>query len=104
MGLELHLETSALACAPTAWSYLDQDGTLRIPSTPQRRRKLVARAWSELAAVNLAAALETIAGIEAECMPLSMAQAGLQCALLQAISAALQDDTEAAARLVENAL
>jgi ATP/maltotriose-dependent transcriptional regulator MalT len=64
----------------------------------------VARAWSELAAVELVAALETIGCIEAECMPLSMAQAGLQCALLQAMSAALQDDTEAAARLVENAL
>src|ERR1700741_4400254 len=77
---------------------------MQAPSRSQHRRELVSRAWSELVAWKLTEGLATIDIIRAECAPLPMESLGLQCALLQAVSMALNDNAEAAAELAENAL
>src|SRR2546430_1407359 len=97
-----YLNTDAFL--PTAWQTPDQEAPLRAPSRAQRRRELVSRAWSELAAMKLTEGLATIAAIKAGCEPLPMESIDLQCALLQAVSIALNDNAEAAAERVENAL
>ncbi|MDB5856545.1 MAG: ATP-dependent transcriptional regulator, MalT-like, LuxR family [Ramlibacter sp.] len=107
MDLSYHRESSefpALAGLPEPWPFPDREATPRAPCGADRHGKLLRQAWSELAAMKLAEAVATIATIEAECGPLPMASAGLQCALLHAISVALNDDARTAARLVENAL
>src|SRR5258707_6400061 len=88
---------------PTAWQTPDHEAPLRAPSRAQRRGELVPRAWSELAAMKLTEGLATIEAIKAECEPLPMASIDRQGALLQAVSMSLNDDTEAAAEVVENA-
>ena len=96
----LNLDT----CLPAAWHMPDQEIPLQTPSRAQHRKELVGRAWSELAAMKLTEGLATIAAIQAGCEPLPMASIDLQCALLQAVSMALNDNAEAAAALVESAL
>src|ERR1700754_772404 len=69
-------------------------GALLLPA--QRHRELVLRAWTELASMNLADGLATIAAIEAACAPAPLASIDVQCALLQAVSMALKDNAEGA--------
>jgi ATP/maltotriose-dependent transcriptional regulator MalT len=107
MLLERQRESSVfplLPCLPPIWRPHAQEAALRAFSRTERRKKLVLRAWSELAAMRLAEGLATIDTLEAQCKPLSMAATDLQCALLHATSVALNDDAETAAQLVENAL
>jgi len=107
MLLERQSESSVfpvLACLPAAWRSHDQEAALQALSGAERCKKLVLRAWSELAAMRLADGQATIDTIEAQCEPSSIASIDLQCALLRATSVALNDDAESAAQLVENAL
>jgi ATP/maltotriose-dependent transcriptional regulator MalT len=99
-------------CLPTAWQTPDREAPLPALSPLQRRRELVVRAWSELAAMKLTEGLATIDavkdsiqdGINEQCEPLAAESIDLQCALLQAVSMALNDNAEAAAELVESTL
>lgn len=91
-------------CLPTAWQMPDQEAPLPVLSPLQRRRELVVRAWSELADMKLAEGLATIDAIKDGCNALPLESIDLQCALLQAVSMALNDNAEAAAELVEKTL
>ena len=88
---------------PTLWQTPAQEEPPQAPSRAQRRSGLVVRAWSELAAMKVTEGLATIDAIKAECEPLPMESIDLPCALLRAVSMALNDNAEAAAELTENA-
>lgn len=107
MRLERQCESSifpALSCFPAAWPSDEQEATLRALSRAERRKNLVLRAWSKLAAMKLAEGQATIDSVEAQCQSASLASTDLQGALLHATSVALDDDAETASQLVESAL
>jgi ATP/maltotriose-dependent transcriptional regulator MalT len=107
MRIERQRESSVfpvLTCLPTGWQSHDQEAMLQALSRSEHRRKLVLRAWSELAAMKLAEGQATIDAIEAQCKPSSSASTDLQCALLHATTVALNDDAETASQRVEDAL
>jgi ATP/maltotriose-dependent transcriptional regulator MalT len=89
---------------PLAWQMPDQQATLGVPSRVRRHRALALRAWSQLSAMKLTEGLATIDAVKAQCESLPLESIDLQCALLQALSLALNDNAEAAAALVEDAL
>ncbi len=93
------------ACFPMAWRPGDREEALREPPSPAERcKKLVLRAWSELARMKLAEGLATIETIRAEHGSAPMEWVRVECELLHATSLALNDDAEAAVGVVERAL
>ena len=96
---ERQLATSFETAAwfPTAWRPGDREEALREPPSPAERcKKLVLRAWSELARMKLAEGLATIDTIRAEHGSAPVEWLRVECELLHATSLALKDDAEAA--------
>jgi DNA-binding CsgD family transcriptional regulator len=90
---------------PSAWRRGDREAALRAPPSPAERcKKLVLRAWSELARMKLAEGLATIATIRAEHGSTPIESLHVECELLHAISLALKDDAEAAVGVVQRTL
>ena len=82
-----------------------REQALREPPSPAERcKKLVLRAWSELARMKLAEGLATIDTIRAEHGSAPIDWLRVECELLHATSLALKDDAEAAVGVIESAL